>query len=168
MEIVKEFGIKPILLVAQIVNFLVILYILRRFFYKPVTQLLKKREDTIKEGLEKAEEARIRLEKVAEEEKKILKEAQSQAIKIIDEAKTQGANISKKAEEETLKQIERMITEARNQIAQDTKEAQNKLTAHVSKLAIAFLQKSVSEVFNEKTQDEIMSKAIKRLKGKTN
>ncbi|MBU2632677.1 F0F1 ATP synthase subunit B, partial [Patescibacteria group bacterium] len=49
MEIVKQFGLDPVLLVAQIVNFLILLFILKKLLYKPVLELLKKREDTIKE-----------------------------------------------------------------------------------------------------------------------
>ena len=56
MEIIKNFGIDPLLLIAQIVNFLIIFYILKRFALKPILDILKKRENTIKEGLREAEE----------------------------------------------------------------------------------------------------------------
>ena len=57
MEIIKNFGVEPVLLVAQIINFLIILFILKKFLYKPVLDTLKKREDSIKEGLKQAEES---------------------------------------------------------------------------------------------------------------
>jgi F-type H+-transporting ATPase subunit b len=58
MEILKTFGFDPILLGAQIINFLIIFYLLKRFLYKPVLGMLKTREDKIKEGIKQAEEAR--------------------------------------------------------------------------------------------------------------
>ena len=75
MEILKNLGFDPVMLAAQIVNFLIILYLLKRFLYKPILEMLKKREDSIKEGLKQAEEARITLEKTLQEEKKILSKA---------------------------------------------------------------------------------------------
>ncbi len=74
MEIIKNFGLNPILLAAQIVNFLIIFFILKKFLYKPVLNVLNKRQVTIKEGLKQAEEARVKLEKVVIEEKDILKQ----------------------------------------------------------------------------------------------
>ena len=58
MEIINNFGLDPLLLGAQIVNFLIIFFILKRFAYKPVLDILKKREDSIKEGLRQAEEGK--------------------------------------------------------------------------------------------------------------
>ena len=63
MELIKNFGLDPVYLAAQIVNFLIILYFLRRFLYKPVFKMLKKRENEIKEGLEKTEESKRLMEK---------------------------------------------------------------------------------------------------------
>ena len=57
MEILENFGLNPMLLIAQIVNFLIVLFILKKFLYKPVLEMLKKRQTTIKDGLKQAEEA---------------------------------------------------------------------------------------------------------------
>ena len=57
MEILKTFGVDPIFLGAQIVNFLIIFYLLKRFLYKPVLGCLKTGRQN--QGLKQAEEARI-------------------------------------------------------------------------------------------------------------
>lgn len=168
MEIIKNFGVDPIYLGAQIINFLIILYFLRRFLYKPVFEMLKKREREIKDGLEKTEEVRKLLEKTIEDEKNVLKKAQNLANKIIDDAKNEALEIQKATEGLSKKQAEKIIIEAREQIFRETKEAEERLTAHVSKLAVVFLQKALSELFSPKEQEEIMSKAIKKLKERPN
>ena len=63
------------LLAAQIVNFLIVLFILRKFLYKPILDALKKRKDKISDGIRESEEARIRLEKITKDEKMILRNA---------------------------------------------------------------------------------------------
>lgn len=164
MELIKNFGLDPVLLGAQIVNFLIILFFLRRFLYNPVLSILKKREDEIKEGLQKTEEARKLLEKTLDDEKKILRKAQSQATKLVEDAKNEVQEIQKLAEESTKKQAEKMLKEAREQITRETKEAEDRLSIEVSKVSIAFLEKALQNLFTEKEQSEIMNRAIKKLK----
>lgn len=168
MEIIKNFGLDPMLLAAQIVNFLIIFYLLRKLLYKPVLKMLKDREIKIKEGLENSEKARLLLEKALEDEKSILKKAQLQSDRLLEEAKNQALEISKKTEERSKKQAEMLLEEAKNQITREAKITEEKLTVYISNLAIQFLQKTMKDFFGEKEQEEIITKAIKKLKEKPN
>ncbi|MFH1187069.1 MAG: F0F1 ATP synthase subunit B [Candidatus Levyibacteriota bacterium] len=163
MEIIKNFGVEPMLLAAQIVNFLIILFILKKFLYKPVLETLKKREKSIKEGLNQAEEGKIALEKALEEEKKILKKAQVQARKIIDDAKNQSGLLAKGIEENAKNQSKKILEDAKNQIGEDTKEAEKRLTAKINSISIEILQKALKEMFSEKDEKKLIEKAIKQI-----
>lgn len=167
MEIIKDFGVNPILLAAQIINFLIILFVLKKFLYKPVLDLLKKRQFTIREGLKQAEEARTKLEKVLIEEKEILRNAQYQSKKIIEEARLESIEITKQMNEEAKKQTEKLINNAKEQIARDSLETEKRLAVSTSKLAVAFLEKTLKEFFSTKEQKEVISNALKKIK-KTN
>lgn len=164
MELLNQFGFDPKLLFAQIINFLVVLWVLKRFLYKPLLQTLKKRQETIQEGLNRAEKARILLEEIEKKEQKILQNAQKRAQQIIEESQNEGAEIRRQAEESAKKNAERIINEAKLKIEQDTKETEKRLTDHVSKIAIDYLQKAVSQLFDVKSQKEIMEKAMKVIK----
>ncbi|HVZ58802.1 MAG TPA: F0F1 ATP synthase subunit B [Patescibacteria group bacterium] len=168
MEVLGKFGINPILLLAQVVNFLIVFYIIKRYALKPILQLLKNRQDTIKKGLEQAEEAKKLLEETAEKEKAVLRKAQLEAKELIDDAKKHSTEVINQTESKAREQAEKILQEARDQISSETKEAERKLTAHISELAIMMIQKSSSELFNEKEQQQIMQKAVKSLKGKAN
>lgn len=167
MEIIKNFGLDPILLGAQIINFLIIFFILKRFAYKPVLDILKKREDSIKEGLKQAEEGKKILDEALEREKKILQDAQKMAKKIIEDAKNQSAEIGKKAAEDTRRQAESMMITAREQILQESKMEEKKIAIKVSELAVEFLQKSMRDIFGEREQEELTQAALKKIR-KTN
>jgi len=168
MEIIQKFGIDPVLLIAQIVNFLIILYLLKRFAYKPILTTLKNREEKIKKGLQDAEESRILLEKATAREQEILRKAQSETKKLLEEAKAQREELFKKSEESTKLQAEKILKEAREQISYEMKEAEKRLTSHVSELAMHFLQKSIEELFSENEQEVIMRTALKNFKTKKN
>lgn len=164
MEIVKNFGVNPILLAAQIINFLIVFFVLKKFLYKPVMELLNKRQATIKEGMKQAEEARIKLEKVVIEEKNILRNAQLHAKKIIEDSKVEAIEITKKVNDNTKKQTEKMLKDAKDQIVRESLEAEKRLAVNTSKLAASFLQKALSEFFSAKEQKEVLTNALKQLK----
>ena len=163
MEILGNFGVEPILLTAQIINFLIVFFILKKFLYKPVLELLKKRKDTIAEGIRKTEDARIRLEKAASEEKIILKSAQTQAKMMIEQAKNEAIKSAKKINDDAKKQTEVMLKNARTQIERESLQTEKRLAVNVSKLAVEFLQKSLKDFFSQSEQEEIMKNAIKKI-----
>lgn len=164
MEILKTFGVDPFLLGAQIINFLIIFYLLKRFLYKPVFSMLKKRKDTIAQGLKQAEESRLALERTIEEEKKILIKAQEEGKSLIADAKTQALEVAREVEENTKKQAEKILLDARAQIEQDTKRMELELTEKISVLAKQMLEKSLQGVFGKKEQKQILNKAVKNIK----
>lgn len=168
MELLKNFGVNPLLLVAQIVNFLVILFVLKRFLYKPVFEVLKNREKTIKEGIEKAQEATLILENAKNEENKILKNAQMESKKLIEDAKEQSVLLAKQLEESAKKRAEIILMEAKEEIQKESKEAETKIMRNISELAVQFLQKSLSELVTKRAQEEIVVKALKQLQKKPN
>src|SRR3989344_1553194 len=141
MEIIKNFGLDTIILGAQIVNFLIIFFILKRFAYKPILDILKKREDFIKEGLKQAEDGKKILDDALEKEKKILQEAYKKAEIIVKDARNRSIEIEKESAENTKKQAESMMIAAREQIEQEAKETEKKIAIEVSNLAVEFLQK---------------------------
>jgi F-type H+-transporting ATPase subunit b len=163
MEIIKNFGIEPVLLIAQIVNFLIIAFILKKLLYKPVLEVLKKRKDEIKDGLKQAEESKLALEKALEEEKKILKKAQDQARKILDDAKNQSILTAQEIEEKTRAQSEKILEESRKQIEEEVKMAEKRLTSNVNKLSIDILKKSLKETFTGKDEDMLIDRAVKEI-----
>lgn len=166
MELLHEFGFDPILLIAQIVNFLIVLWILKKFLYKPLLDTLKTRRETIAKGLKDAEEARLMYEKAEERESEILKKAQAEAKKLLEDAKKQHTEMLHTAEENAKNQADIILKEAREQIAFEARETEKRLSGHISQLAVQFLQKSLENAFTEKEQEVIMRQAMKNLKGK--
>lgn len=163
MEIVKNFGLDPFLFGAQVINFLIIFYLLKRFLYKPILSVLKKREDTIKEGLEQAEEARVLMEKTIEKEKEILKKAREAAKQTINEAKEQAQLSALQIEENTKKQVKKMLFQAHEQIELETKEAELRLSKNVAELSMDLLKSATKEMFNEKEQKDVLDKAFNKI-----
>ncbi|MBI2031128.1 MAG: F0F1 ATP synthase subunit B [Candidatus Levybacteria bacterium] len=164
MEIINNFGLDPLLLGAQIVNFLIIFYVLKRFLYKPVLGILKKREDTIKEGLRQAEDGKKLFEEAQNKEKEILTRAQNQAQTILEEAKIQTDELAKQIEQKAQKNASDIINSATEKINQEREIAEKKLSEYVSRLAVELLEKSASELFDAKDQKQLIKIATDKFK----
>lgn len=164
MEIVSNFGLNPILLGAQIINFLIVFFILKKILYKPILDVLGKRQITIKEGLKQAEDARIKLEKVVIEEKNILRNAQLQSKKIIEDARLESAGIARQMNIEAKKQTEKLLKDTKEQITRESIETEKRLALNTSKLAVTFLERALKEFFSSKEQAEVISNALKKIK----
>src|SRR5690349_16624195 len=92
-KILSEFGVNPILLAAQIVNFLVVLFILKKLLYKPILKVLEERKKRIEESLTNAEKIQKELEETEIKRQQILDQAIEESKKIIAEATANGNQI---------------------------------------------------------------------------
>lgn len=86
MEALTKLGIDWKLLLAQAVNFVVLLLILRRFAYRPMLEFLDKRAGRIEQGLRDAEAAGKRLEEAARKEEELLAAAREEAKSLVAKA----------------------------------------------------------------------------------
>ena len=165
MEILKDFGVNPILLGAQIINFLIVFYLLKRFLYKPVLDVLKKREDEIKKGLQEAEKGRKLLEETEGKEKKILRNARLKADEVVKNAKAQGEEILRESDQKAKKQSEKILLDAKDAIEQESAKAEKELMENVGKLAIEMLEKSMTNLLDRNQQKILLKKASDQIKG---
>ncbi len=85
-----KLGIEPRLLLAQVVNFSIIVFVLTKLLYKPMLAMLEKRRREIEEGLALTAKMREEEEKIAVKKQKVLDEARREGAGIIEESKKQG------------------------------------------------------------------------------
>jgi len=103
----------------SIINFLVLLYILQRYLYKPVLKMLDERKAAVDSSLKHAEEVRIEVDRLREESRAEILKARKEAQEIITNAVQMGeqtkAEIMAKAQEEAEKERNRAITDIRTE-----------------------------------------------------
>lgn len=141
-EFFTAFGVDPLKLAFQIVNFLLLLYLLNRFLFKPVLGRLDERQSRISKGLEQAEAAahdrelaRAEREAAVAEARKEAQEMIARATKIAEdsrteivaEARAEAEKVTARAREEITAEKERAIAELRSQVADLALEAAGKL-----------------------------------------
>jgi F-type H+-transporting ATPase subunit b len=142
MEFFTQFGVDWFKLIAQIVNFLVVLYLVNRFGFKPLLRLMDERAARIKKGLEDAESAERDRELARAERAAALDEARKEAqamvaratkmaedsrIEILAAARADAEQVTERARQEINAEKERAIAELRGQVADLALDAAGKL-----------------------------------------
>lgn len=163
-ELLQNFGVNGFLLLAQIVNFLIVLYLLKRFAFKPILKILEDRRKTIAESMKQAEETQKLLQQTEDREKEVLKKAQLAAQEIVTDARKQASELQQESDTATKNRVERMLEDAQKKIEEQTAIAEKQLSTQVTKLSVDILEKSLKGFFGDKEQKEIVEKATKRIK----
>lgn len=167
MEILDQFGFDIRLFIAQIINFLIIVFIFKKFLYKPLLRTLDSREKKIAKGLSDAEKAEKALEKAEEERDKIIKKAGLEAERILSEAKTQATEARDEMLSKTKEEIDRLMEQTREQIKLE-QENFRKQTREVSlEIAKSILDTTISGLFDKKESETLIKKGLQRIEKST-
>lgn len=164
MESLKQFGIEPFYLFAQIVNFLVLLYLLKRFLYKPILEMLKKREEKIREGLAAGVRGEELLVKAKTEEKEILQKAGEEAGMLIEETKERVTKLEQELLERAKGESEAMLKRARVQIEQEERLKEKELEQKVVKVATNMLERALPKILTREDQLRIIESSERLLR----
>lgn len=164
MEILEHFGFDIRLFVAQIVNFLVIAYLFKRFLYKPLLTTLKKRQEVIEKGLKDAEKASKALEQAEEEKDKILEVASKEAENILTEAKKQSENIREELLSKAKDDAEKLLAQTKDQIELEKKKFEKDARNIALDISKTILEDSIKNLFDQKSQEVLVKKGIERIK----
>ncbi len=157
----SDFGIQPILLLAQIVNFLILLFLLKKFLYGPIVKVLDQRRDTIADSLKNAEEIETKLAKTEEEYEKRIAKASAESRKIIDEATKSASEIIKDAHTKAAEDMSDIMQKGRDSIVMEQQKMQQQMRSELTELVVMTLEKVTGKVLNKKDQVDIIEKTVK-------
>ncbi len=164
-SLLDNLGVNWQLFLSQAVNFFILLIILRLFVYKPLLAMIKKRRDTIQEGLQKAEQADIRLREVDQIAKHKLQEADAGAMHIIktteQKAEALKQSLQKKAEDHQ-KELMAQIEDGYKKQQEETKQL---VFSQALELVKKTLIKTV-ELKPEAVDEALIKKAVDLLRNK--
>lgn len=163
MEILKNFGIQPTLLLAQIVNFLIILFLLKKFFYKPIVKALEDRKKKIEESLTNAQLIEEKLQKTNDQSVQILEQAKTDAQNIITLAKEAAQRVADQASQEAKKTIEQSQIEARSQIEAQKSQMREELEKETLNLVSEVVKKLLGRTLKDKERRQLTAKTISQI-----
>lgn len=162
MEIFNQFGINPILLLAQIVNFIVLLFILKKFMFKPILKVLGERRQKIEESLKNAEEIEKRLAETDEKISVMMAKTSGDIQKMMDEAKKERADFLEETKILAGKLHDDIIAKADEEVKVNAAKLEQMIMAKVSDIVALGMEKVAGKVLN-KDQKAIIEREVKNL-----
>lgn len=140
-ELISKLGIDWKLLVAQIINFLVLLAILYKFLYRPVLELMQKRTRRIEDGLNKAKEIEEELVKTRQDYKNQISRAKKEANEILEKANVQAEKNKKEMVVKAKEEIAQVINQEKKKIAAGKEQTVKEIKAEIADLVTASVEK---------------------------
>ncbi|HSW40195.1 MAG TPA: F0F1 ATP synthase subunit B [Acidobacteriota bacterium] len=127
----------PGLAIWTIITFLVLLWLLAKFAWKPLLRALETRQETIRKSLEDAEQARLEKEELRKESEKILRNAHAQADSIIATSRAEAETLLKEIKQKARMDAEAIVREARGQIETETGRALRQIRGEIADLSVS-------------------------------
>jgi F-type H+-transporting ATPase subunit b len=144
LEIFGKLGIDLWIVVGQIINFLLLAWILSKLLYKPVFQVLEKRKKIIEDGLENARLSEEKLQEVEQKTKEILQDATKQAKDIINEAHQISIKQTEEQEKKLITKLKRIKEQAKDDITSERNTMLEEMKKSILEVSIAINEKILS------------------------
>ena len=162
-QLFSQLGINGPFLISQLVNFALLLIILRVFAYKPVLKLLRDRREKIQGGLEKAKEAERRLHEVDEIGKGKIREAETEAIGILRRTEQEAKILEEKLLADARRREEEAAASAAVRLRSEEEASRQAMEQAAASLVRRAIVKTV-ELSPEKIDDALVAKAVNEAK----
>ena len=147
--------------IPMLVAFIILWIVLAKFGWPLFEGMLNKREETIKNSLEKSEEARQESERLLAEYREQLEGAKTQAQQILNNAKLTGDALEKEITAKAQAEADAIVDKARAQIEQEKENAIKELQATMADTSIAVASRLIGEDFSDDEHRKLIERYVK-------
>ena len=152
--------VNPGLMIWTIICFLVVLFVLKRFAFGPIQQMIDTRRDRIQQAIAEADNAREEARKLLEEHRKLIGQAKAESEEILGEARRLADAQRDRVKQETEEDRQRRLEETRRQIEQATAQALGQIRDEVGKLSLLAAEKITRKSLTDADQQRLIDEAL--------
>lgn len=160
LNIMEKLGINALGITAQIANIAILLFIFKKFLYKPILKVLEKRQQSIEDNIRLQEQLEARLEALDEKERQMVKRAKVEANKIAEEVRTEAktsANLLLVAARDEASSIRK---QTREELKRELESNRQKLEDMMAKKAAEVANDAIGKLLGEKTRRLLTEKQV--------
>jgi F-type H+-transporting ATPase subunit b len=150
----------PGLMIWTLVCFAITFYVLKRFAFARIQQMIDERRKRIRESIQEADKARAEARRLLEEHRQLIGQARGQAEEILAEARKVAESQRQRVKEEIEEDRKRRLEETRRQIEAETQRALVQIRAEVGELALVAAEKVTRRTLDEQSQRELIEDAL--------
>jgi len=162
-QLFSTFGVTWPKFIAQVILFLTVYTILRKFAFAPVIAIFEARRRTIEEGQANAEKIKKQLAESELRCQEILRKANADAQRIIDESRSAAEALSQKQTQQAIHDAEGIIKKARETVELDRSRMVAEVKAEMTRLVINTTSKVVGRTLTDADQERLALETTKQL-----
>ncbi|HEY9170733.1 MAG TPA: F0F1 ATP synthase subunit B [Verrucomicrobiae bacterium] len=162
-ETLNTLGIQWPKLIAQVINFAIVMFVLWKWAYKPVLKMLELRREKVAESITNADKIKAELAATEAKRLEILNQANDQANKLIQEAREAAARVQAQETQRAVAQAEQIVAKAREATAQDHARMLIELKHEVGRLVVQTTAAVTGKVLTPEDQRRLIEDANKQL-----
>ncbi|HXI73430.1 MAG TPA: F0F1 ATP synthase subunit B [Verrucomicrobiae bacterium] len=159
----ETLGIQWPKLIAQLINFSIVFFVLWKFAYKPIFTLLEARRLKIADSVANADKIKAELARTEADRQKILTQAGDQANKLIDEARQAAARVRETETQKAIAAAEQIVAKAREAAAQDHVRMLAELKREVGRLVVQTTATVTGKILTPEDQRRLAEESQKQL-----
>jgi F-type H+-transporting ATPase subunit b len=163
MELLQALGLNVKILLAQLINFTILLLVLWKFGYQPMMKFLDERREKIEAGVKNSEVAQQRLAEIAEQEKAVMKQAQAEAAALIEKTNANLEERKKMMMEKAKSEIAAVAQKAKDDLEVEHKIAMKYIKQESAQLVMAAVEKIINEKMDAKTDAAYVEKIVREV-----
>jgi len=138
------------------ISFFILMFLLTKFAWKPVTTALKEREESIENALKQADAARAQMQALKNDNERLLNEARAERDRLLKEANEIKDQILAKAKSDAKTEGDKMIAAAKDVIEREKLNAMNALKQQVAVLSVDMAEKVLRNKLDDRAQQEAL------------
>ncbi|HSR19148.1 MAG TPA: F0F1 ATP synthase subunit B [Ignavibacteriaceae bacterium] len=155
--------VNPGLIFWTFITFLILLFVLKKVAWKPILTALDQREASIRESIERAEQAKAEAQKILDENKSNLAKAEDESRKLIEQSREYAEKMKNQILQEGKVQSKKIIEDAAAEIERRKEAAFNELKNQIADIALLAAEKLLNEKLDPQASKKITDKYINEI-----
>lgn len=155
------------ILLVELASFLILLFVLAKFLFKPIMKLLENRSNQIKSAFATIEEKKQDIEKIKQDYQNQLAELNKKASQIIEEATRKGEDQRQKIVEKSQKEANKILEKAEIAIEKEKEKALRELKMQAADLSILAASKILERTIDESMAHQLIDEFIEEIDKET-
>jgi F-type H+-transporting ATPase subunit b len=159
----ETFGWNTWLFLSQVISFVAVALLLRKFAYKPILAVLEERRERIAQSLRNAEKIKQELAEAEQRRGEIMAKAIADAQRLINEAREASARLTERKEQEAIAAAEQILEKAREAAGLEYERTMAELKREVGRLVVETTAKVTGKVLTSEDQRRLQEEAARQL-----
>lgn len=163
MDVGEQFGLYWPNLIAQIVLFFIVYFVLSRFAFKPIMAMLEERRRRIEEGQINAEKIKQQLAEAQTKYEETLARANTEAQRLIEEVKASGERLAEEKRQAALAEAEDIIRRTHDSLSLERERTMAELKKELGRLVVETTEKVTNKILTPQDHQKINEETARQI-----